>query len=127
MKPYVKVTLLLSLLAIVSWGMYFLSHSYPMDLFSSCAGCFFTLLTFCLLIICMVRALGKKASAYRIFAITNGILAVLVTGYAVYDILTDTGWFAGLLGVILLVYVVPVFLVLLLLDFIVWKISRRVP
>ena len=30
------------------------------------------------------------------------VLAVLAGGYAVYDIRTDTGWFAGLLGALIM-------------------------
>lgn len=42
---------------------------------------------------------------------------ISVAAYAVYDILTDTGWFAGLMGSVLLIYVVPVIVLLLVIDF----------
>lgn len=42
---------------------------------------------------------------------------ISVAAYAVYDILTDTGWFAGLMGSVLLICVVPVIVLLLVIDF----------
>lgn len=80
----------------------------------------------CLLVTAMVKQLFKsKASVYRIFAWTDGILTACVILYAIYDILTDTGWFAGLFGMILLVYIVPVLLLLLLADFVLYKINAK--
>lgn len=46
-------------------------------------------------------------------------------GYAIYDINTDTGWFAGIVGVLILCITIPVFAVLLLADFIVWIIRQK--
>lgn len=82
------------------------------------AGCFF--------ITAIVKQFFKRqASVYRIFAWTDGILTVCVILYAIYDILTDTGWFAGLFGMVLLVFIVPVLLLLLLADFVIYKINAK--
>ena len=67
---------------------------------------------------------NKKVSKYKMFAIIDGCIGVLVLAYSIYDIKTDTGWFAGLLGTILLLFVLPIVLLLLLADFIVWRIKR---
>lgn len=80
----------------------------------------------CLFITAIVKQfLKRQASVYRIFAWTDGILTCCVILYAVYDILTDTGWFAGLFGVMLLVYILPVLLLLLLADYLIYKVNAR--
>ena len=125
MANYIKLTLLSLLLAITCWSVLLLFGPSGFDTVLTIGAFAFSIVFFCFLIICIMKALGRQYSPYRIFAVINGALAFCVTAYAIYDMLTDTGWFAGLLGVILLVYVVPIFLALLLLDFIIWKASRR--
>lgn len=62
---------------------------------------------------------------YRVFAFTDIIMTAIAVGYAVYDIKTSTGWFAGIIGALILMLVVPVLVVLLLGDFVVWFIRRK--
>ena len=50
----------------------------------------------------------KSRTGYAVFAVTDIILALMTAAYAVYDIKTSTGWFAGLLGMLLLVFVLPI-------------------
>ena len=57
-------------------------------------------------------------SPFFVFGVVDGVLCVLVAAYAAYDIATDTGWFAGLLGTLLLIFVVPALAALLLADII---------
>lgn len=76
------------------------------------------------LVISIVEKLRKHFSPYRIFAIVNICLGVCVSAYAVYDIKTDVGLFAGLLGAVLLAFVIPVIVLLLIADFIVWICKR---
>jgi type III secretory pathway component EscT len=52
-------------------------------------------------------------------------MTAIAVGYAVYDIKTSTGWFAGIIGALILMLVVPVLVVLLLGDFVVWFIRRK--
>lgn len=85
-----------------------------------------SVVTVCLLVTAIIKRFATpQASVYKIFAWTDGVLTVGVILYAIYDLFTDTGWFAGLFGVILLVYIVPVLLVLLLLDFICCKVNKK--
>lgn len=83
-----------------------------------------SILCVCFLVIAIIRQIKPGVSSYMIFALTDGLLGVGVTAYAIYDILTDTGWFAGLLGMLLLIFVVPVIIVLLIIDFILYKKSK---
>lgn len=71
----------------------------------------------------------KKPSPCGVFAIVD-IILMLGTGiYAVYDIMTDVGWFAGLFGTLLLIYVLPCMLLLLIIDgivaLIIWRKKRK--
>lgn len=76
-------------------------------------------------LISIVNRISAKASPYLVFAITDIIIGVFVTIYSVYDIHTDKGIMAGLLGIILLLFVVPCSVVLLVIDVVVWIINRR--
>ena len=75
--------------------------------------------------IAIFTQIQPNVSVYKIFAVTDVIMGVGVTSYAIYDILTDTGWFAGLLGMLLLILVLPVILLLLIIDFIFYMINKK--
>lgn len=53
------------------------------------------------------------------------MLGISVAAYAVYDILADTGWFAGLMGSVLLIYVVPLIVLLFVIDFVLYRRSKK--
>lgn len=60
---------------------------------------------------------GKKPlSPYAVFAVTLGILCIASISWALYDIETDNGWFAGLGGMIMLLFVTTTLLGLIALD-----------
>ena len=82
----------------------------------------FLVLGLCLLISVLVKQIKSNVSEYRVFAWTDIVIGLGVITYAVYDIKTATGWFAGLVGGLLLAYVLPAILVFLIVDIIV---SRR--
>lgn len=84
-----------------------------------------TVLCVCFLVIAVLKQIKPNVSVYKIFAVTDTIIGIGVTTYAIYDILTDTGWFAGLLGMLLLILVLPVILLLLIIDFIFYMINKR--
>lgn len=79
----------------------------------------------CFISVAIVRKFNSRLSPYRIFAITDVFVGICVAGYAVYDILNSVGWFAGLLGVLLLIFVIPIVAVLLLADFLIWFFKCR--
>lgn len=117
-----KCVLILIAAVLALWGVFFSKAigiiSFLCVILSIVVGC--------LLVTAIVKHLFKsRASVYRIFAWTDGILTVCVILYAIYDILTDIGWFAGLFGMVLLVYIVPVLLLLLLADFVIYKINQK--
>ena len=75
----------------------------------------------CFLAVTISRKISAGISPYRVFAIADGLIGLCVIGYAVYDIVTDTAFFAGIVGVMLLVVIFPATVLLLLADFLVWK------
>lgn len=79
----------------------------------------------CFLAISIAEKVCNKISPYRIFAVVNICVGVLVAAYAIFDIKRDTGWFSGLIGVLLLIIVIPIVVTFLLADFIIWRIRKR--
>lgn len=80
-----------------------------------------TAMSICLWFVVIVNKIrsvtGKERfSAFRCFAIADGILMAGTIAYAVYDIMTDTGSFAGIVGLVLLIIFVPILLLLLIGD-----------
>lgn len=75
----------------------------------------------------IIKAIRKKASPYFVFAIVNFVLGMGTAIFSIYDIKTDTDeWFRGLVGTVLLVFVIPFIIVLLIIDFIAWKNSNKI-
>ena len=67
-----------------------------------------SILCVCSFAIAIMKQIKPDASKYKIFAWTDGLIGIGVIAYAVYDIMTSTGWFAGLLGMLLLMFVIPI-------------------
>lgn len=118
MSKYFIITLPL---AIISWCVVLknqVSVGWCTALFAY-IGTIFSILTICFLIVSISKKLIPKASPYKIFAISVSIIGVLTFLYAIYDIKTSTGLFAGLFGTVLLITVVPITLALLLIEFLI--------
>lgn len=82
---------------------------------------FFSLLFICFTAICIAQKISKTISPYRVFAICDITIGIAVAAYAIYDITTDVDrFFPGLLGALLLIFVIPTVAALLIIDFIVW-------
>ena len=80
------------------------------------------ILLICFLFTGIVKQIRKKASPYRFFAAVDIVIGIGISVFSIYDIKCDTDeWFKGLLGTVLLVYVVPFIILLLIIDLILWK------
>ena len=124
MSKYFIITLPL---AIISWCVVLknqVSVGWCTALFAY-IGTIFSILTICFLIVSISKKLIPKASPYKIFAISVSIIGVLTFLYAIDDIKTSTGLFAGLCGIILLITVVPVTIALLLIELLVWVYNKK--
>lgn len=80
---------------------------------SALAVCFWVTTIIC------TKIKGSSPSPFLIIGITNLILLIISLTYGIYDINTGTGWFAGLAGTLILVFVVPTLIVILLANAIV--------
>ena len=69
----------------------------------------------------------KKYFTLENFLIVFSVIEffVLTFLYAIYDIKTSTGLFAGLFGTVLLITVVPITLALLLIEFLIWIYNKK--
>ena len=108
--------------AAACWIILILWSSSDYEIWFAAAAIVSTILFVCLLAVCgvswMAARKGKKVSPYKIFAAADLLVGLLVAAYAVHDILTAVGFFGGLLGVLLLIFVMPVVAAFLVIDFI---------
>ena len=120
-----KATALSIVLAAIVWFAGLVFNPPGLEMVLAIAAIVFSIISICLVVCCIARKTKSQVSLYKVFAIADIVLAVLAGGYAVYDIRTDTGWFAGLLGALIMFMGMPVFAVLLLGDWVVWLVNRK--
>ena len=113
------------LLAVLCWILSIVISPATFKLWLALFAIAFSIAFLCFLAIAVIKRKGPPVSPYRIFAITDCIIGLCVLAYALFDIATDTGWFAGLTGMLLLLFVLPINLLLLLVDFLVWKFRKK--
>ena len=120
-----SITIVFIILSAVLWFTEIFINPSNLELILVAAAVTCSFATICLISCCAAQAINKRVSLYRIFAITDIVIGVAAVIYAVYDMNTDTGWFAGLLGLLILVAVIPIAVLLLITDFIVWFLKRK--
>ena len=120
-------TILSLLSAIICWSVGTISAPSDFEMVIGYAAVCFSILFICLLCVCIGKRIRKGASAYRIFAATDIIIGIGSILYAIFDIFAsaDSMFFPGLYGWLLLLYVVPVVLLLLLIDYAVYRKRKR--
>lgn len=122
MKKVLKWTGIAFTVAAVFWLVLILWSSSDYEIWFAAAAIVSSILFICLLAVCGVSRMaakkGKKVSPCKIFAAADLLVGLLVAAYAVYDIVTAVGFFGGLLGTLLLIFVMPVVAALLVIDFI---------
>ena len=93
----------------------------PIYLLSAACG----ILWLCMGAVTLAGVFLKNRSGYAVFAVADLIVAAVILAYAIHDIRTDVGWFAGLLGMLLIIFVLPINAVLLAIDLIAWYIDNK--
>ena len=124
MAKHVKITLALCAAALLFWFVLIVLNPANLELILALAAVALTIAAVCSLAVSIGRAVNSKVSPYLVFAAADLLIAVCVAAYTVYDIQTSTGWFAGLLGVLLLISVLPIAAVFLLVDILVWWLKK---
>ena len=122
-----SITIVFIILSAVLWftEIFINPSNLELILVAAAAAVTCSFATICLISCCAAQAINKRVSLYRIFAITDIVIGVAAVIYAVYDMNTDTGWFAGLWGLLILVAVIPIAVLLLITDFIVWFLKKK--
>ena len=121
MLNYKKTTGISFLLALICWILAIVLAPTTPKIWFALFAIAFSMVFLCFLTITILQKFRPGLSPYRIFALTDIVIGLCVLGYALYDFATDTGWFAGLTGMLLLIFVLPINLLLLLIDFLIWK------
>lgn len=124
MSGYTKTTLSSFVLAVLCWVGCITVKMVNLEFLFVLAAVVFSIVFICFLAVSISQKVNKNISPYRVFAVVDGLIGLCVVIYAIYDILTDTGWFAGLIGGLLLMIVLPIILALMLADFLVWKLRK---
>lgn len=125
MSKYTKTTLILFILAALFWMMCIIAEPANLELIFALVAVFCSIGFLCLMAVSISQRMNKNLSPYRVFALVDALIGLGVVLYAVYDILTDTGFWAGITGIVLLVTVLPMTLLLLLADFLAFHISQN--
>ena len=124
MSKYTKTALVLCVSAAFCWFVLIVLNPSNLEFILALAAIALTIAAVCSLAVSIGRKLCKQASPYLIFAVTDILIGICVVAYAVYDIKTSTGWFAGLLGTLLLIFVLPIVLIFLLADVLVRRLKK---
>ena len=119
-----KTALVLCVSAVLCWIVLIVINPSNIEWVLAAAAVVLTIAFLCFLAISISQRVNKSISPYRVFAVVDGLIGLCVFIYAIYDIKTGTGWFGGLIGVLLLVFVLPIIAALLLADFLVWRARR---
>lgn len=118
MSRFEKITITIVLIAIVLWvtGIGVI-NTYLSDSFVVLeAAIVLSITSVCMGGVCLAKRFMKHASPYKVFGMIDMALEVFIVGYGIYDLMTDTGMFAGILGFLLLCYVAPIPVILLIVD-----------
>lgn len=132
MKKTLKSVLIMTLVAIISVLL-------TLPIFEAVAieeswfwivGFFFSIVTIPWAIVRWVvylsECFGKRVpSPYLLFGIIIGILMVTFAVWGIYDLKTDEGLLPGLLGALVLWFVVPFLMVVLVIDIILGLVQRK--
>lgn len=119
-KTWIRV-IALFVVTFICWYVELVINPSNFELILGIAAVITSILSVCFFAIAMIKQIKPNVSEYKIFAWTDGLLGVGVILYSIHDILTDTGWFAGLVGGVLLIFVLPMIVLLLIIDFILYK------
>lgn len=125
MKKNVIIALTSLAISAFLWFALIILNPSSLEIYLLISATAFSVLFICFSAICIAQKISKTISPYRVFAICDITIGIAVAAYAIYDITTDVDrFFSGLLGVLLLIFVIPVVAALLIIDFIVWLCGR---
>lgn len=127
MSRFEKITISIVLVAIVLWviGIGVINTYLSDSIVVLEAAIVLSIISVCMGGVCLAKRFMKHASPYKVFGIVDMTLEVLIVGYGIYDLMTDTGMFAGIFGILLLCYVAPIPVILLIVDVCLYFVKAR--
>lgn len=123
-KSWIRA-IVLSVTALLCWCVAIVFNPPHFEFLLGIFAVVLSVLSVCFLTIAMIRQIKPDVSGYKIFAWTDALIGAGVVLYAIYDMLTATGWFAGIVGFLLLIIAVPIVILLLILDFVFYKWNKK--
>ncbi len=102
-----------------------LSSTVEWELYALWAAIVATVLSLGLFAVWLGERLRWRLSPYVIFALAILVAELGFAAYAAYDIATDTGFLAGIVGALILMVIIPSLVLLQLIDLIVWLVRRH--
>ncbi len=121
-----------TLLAVVCFAYLVLSNDWDFYLAALIVGLVSAITAVALFVTVLVKYLrarnkgeGRKTNGYLVFAIVNVAIILGLVVVSVIDLLTATGFMAGLFGTLGLVYGVPIFCIPLAIDILLYFIYGR--
>ncbi|MBD5530842.1 MAG: hypothetical protein HDQ98_01385 [Lachnospiraceae bacterium] len=115
MSRFEKITITIVLIAIVLWiTAVRVINRYSLAVLGAAIG--LSIISVCMGGVCLAKRFMKHTSPYKVFGMIDMVLEVFIVGYAIYDLMTDTGMLAGILGFLLLYCVAPIPVILLIVD-----------
>lgn len=124
MTKYKRITFTLLITVIVSLCCAKINIS-DFEIFFAFTVAVSTILCICFAVIGLIKQIRPDASEYKIFALVDGLIGIVVAVFAICDIMNDNGFFAGLLGMLLLIFIIPIIILLLIIDFVLYKRNKK--
>ncbi len=93
-------------------------------------GFYLSLITVPMMIVFWTVHIGESMnkriiSPFVLFGVLEGLLAIAFAIWGIYDLMTDEGWFAGLVGLVVLIYVVPFLVIAVVIDILIARVIRK--
>lgn len=129
MSKYFKATIGSLILAVLFWYIAVAINPSNFEIVFFVGAMAFSILFVCFLFVAACSAAAKRRnkiiSPYKLFAAADLFIGIITVIFSIWNIKTDVGFFAGLLGFMLLLFVVPTVLFLLVADAFLWWLRHK--
>ena len=125
MTDFFKATMISLIISIILLLVLFAVTGIHIGFVIAMAFIYSAILFICFLFTWVIKLIKKTISPYLVFAVVSFVIGIGISIFSVYDMkIHEDEWFGGLVGAVLLVYVVPFIILLLIIDLIIWKVRK---